>query len=163
MDGPPIKNEGSRSPPIKSEDVNYNSQPQQASSSQSQIRDNDQSHVQPSIEQDEVHQGNGFTYSGGNDIFARIYNVEDSLNIKERGYINPYTGRPYDNHQPFARNVANAMEYQFNTERHPQMDGLRDPRIKRYLDEFMAHHFPNRQEHAYRNSGPIRKLLRDLP
>jgi hypothetical protein len=86
-----------------------------------------------------VHQEKGFIYTEPDN-----YNVEDPTGVRDRGYKNPLTGEPYGNHQPYAENIANAMEHEYIVGKHHQMTRANDMQSLRYFQEFMAHKFPNR-------------------
>jgi hypothetical protein len=54
--------------------------------------------------QPQIIQGTGYVLQNG------VYVIDDPTNIANRGYIDPQTAQPYVTSQPYAKNMASAMQ-----------------------------------------------------
>ena len=101
-------------------------------------------------------------YALGND--GRYY-INDPTGVGNRGYIDPSTNRPYLSNQPYARNLASAMEDYSIQHGNPTVGWSSrafDDNSYRFFSEYMGYHHPSRTVNQQWNSGIIRKNFRDL-
>lgn len=98
-----------------------------------------------------------------NPIQPVFHNVADPLMQGIRGYINPATGLPYPSSQPYAGNLAAAMQAEAQQHGSPSLGFSRNfgPNEQRFFQDFQRHNFPDRHPNLYYNSHPIRKELRN--
>jgi hypothetical protein len=93
-----------------------------------------------------IYYGNGFSFDG------RVYTINDPTNVRNRGFLDPITTRPFNmSYQPYATNLANAMAHAVQNNNPTQ--GM-DPSIygyntARFYSEFMGYTYPNRDPNQY--------------
>lgn len=102
--------------------------------------------------------GQGYSWNN----LSNKYNVEDTNNLGQRGYINPATKQPYPGScQPYAANLSRVMD-----EHMKHSGGMRfenfEERDKRFIFEVVKHKYPNRSDGYIKNSKPNSKILKDL-
>jgi hypothetical protein len=104
-------------------------------------------------------EANGFIFENGK------YIIYDPLGQLSKRYIYPVLNKPYNTNQPLARNLSNALIHaaggtdkwkKFNFEKS-------DPRVEKFVGEFMANRVSYRGKNYYRNSKPVRASIEYLP
>lgn len=111
-----------------------------------------------------VQNGDGFTARPGRAAIQLDYVIDNPHNVN--AYLTA-DGQP--NNQPvvrnFAGNILKAMENDINN--YIEIRGKKDPipiwldpSAKRFLSEFVTHHYPKRNGNMNVNSGPVRNLLK---
>jgi hypothetical protein len=88
---------------------------------------------------------------GQNPPIANIVQVLDPMGQGIRGYIDPATNRPFATSQPYARNLAAAMQADSDRQgmastAFPNNLGANE---LRFFRDFIRHHHPNRPEYSY--------------
>src|SRR5271167_1088834 len=93
-----------------------------------------------------IYYGNGFTFDG------RVYTIDDPTNVRNRGFLDPITMRPFNmSYQPYARNLSNAMAHAVQG-LNPAMSmnsSIYGHNVDRFFSEFMKYNYPNRESHQY--------------
>ncbi len=94
------------------------------------------------------------------------YTIADPTGVANRGFINPQNGMPYPNLQPYLSNLLAALENQAHLHGGPTV-ALHSNRWGavewRFLSEYMEYNYPNRAEHQWWNSKPVRDAIRRAP
>lgn len=72
--------------------------------------------------------------------------IQDPLQQSERGYLNPVTGRPFQSSQPYARNLARAMQNYADQEGQTttSFPPILGTNASRFYNEFLAYNHPQR-------------------
>jgi len=107
-----------------------------------------------------IYYGNGFSFDG------RVYTINDPSNVKNRGFLDPITMKPFNmSYQPYAKNLSNAMEHVVQGHNPTQwMDtSIYGHNAARFYLEFMRYTYTNREPYQYWNSAPIRRAIKKLP
>lgn len=109
------------------------------------------------------------TYRGYTESGPIMYPIYHHTNVGNRGYINPDTGQPYYSNQPFAANIADAMEDHTVNHRTTPRDrynipkGVLDPNSERFLYQFTGYHKPSKYGVQWlHNTAELTILLRRL-
>jgi len=93
-----------------------------------------------------VYYGNGFSFDG------REYTINDPTNVRNRGFLDPITMRPFNmSYQPYATNLANAMAHavQNNNPTQAMYPSIYGYNAVRFYSEFMKYTYPDRDPNQY--------------
>ena len=89
--------------------------------------------------------GNGFSFDG------RIYTIDDPTNVRNRGFLDPITMRPFNSYQPYATNLSNAMAHAVQGAQPTQgmNPSVYDHNAIIFYEEYMRYTYPNRHPSQY--------------